>query len=249
VARPGQPVGGRPLPPAVLRVAAGADLHCDGSPASLDALRHSLLASRGADLVLLAGDVTANGLPAEARAVAGLFAELEAPVAAVLGNHDLRAGADELAAVLTGAGIGVLRSAHLTLAAGGVQVGIVGTTGCAGGFHGRPIPGLSRGERRDQRRLIAAECAALEAGLGQISGCRVRIVLMHYSPTAETLHGEARRLLPLLGCDRLAGPIASHQPELVVHGHAHHGSFEARIGATPVFNASLSGFHQLEVSA
>jgi Icc-related predicted phosphoesterase len=199
--------------------------------------------------VLLAGDLTANGLADEARAVAEVFAEVEPPVASVLGNHDRRRDPDEVAAILRDAGIHVLCSGHATLDVAGIEVGIVGTTGCGGGFHGRPIPGLSRAQRREQRDLLAAECEALESGLRQVSEHRPRIVLMHYSPIAETLQGEERKLLPLLGCDRLAGPIASHAPDLVVHGHAHHGSFRGQIDRTPVFNVSLAGFHELEVAA
>ena len=249
MARPGQPVGGRPLPTALLRVAAGADLHCDASPQSLRALSDAARAARTADLVLLAGDLTANGLPAEARAIADLFADFEPPVVAVLGNHDLRGGGGEVEAVLGGAGIRVLRSEQARLRIADAEVGIVGTTGCRGGFHGRPVPGLSRPERRVQRELVASETAALEDGLRAVAGCAPRIVLMHYSPTADTLQGEPRKLLPLLGCDRLAGPIAAHEPDLVVHGHAHHGTLRGQIGRTPVFNVSVAGFHELELAA
>jgi Icc-related predicted phosphoesterase len=249
VARPGQPVGGQPLPPAVLRVTAGSDLHCDATPEDLRRLAESAEAARTADLVLLAGDLTASGLPTEARAIAELFADFEAPVVAVLGNHDLRGGGGEVEAVLGGAGIRVLRSEPARLQIAGAEVGIVGTTGCRGGFHGRPVPGLSRPERRAQRELVASETAALEDGLRAVAGCAPRIVLMHYSPTADTLQGEPRKLLPLLGCDRLAGPIAAYQPDVVVHGHAHHGTLRGQIGRTPVFNVSVAGFHDLELAA
>jgi uncharacterized protein len=249
MARPGQPVGGRPLPPAVLRVAAGADLHCDAGRRSVEELRRSVEPAAGAELVLLAGDLTANGRPAEAQAVAELFAELEPPVLAVLGNHDLRADAEPVVAALEAGGVRVLRSEHVLIDVGGVEVGIVGTTGCRGGFHGKPVPGLSRSERRAQHELETRECAALETGLHGVRDSAVRIVLMHYSPCAETLHGEERRLLPLLGCERLAGPIAAHEPDLVVHGHAHHGSARGEIGRTPVFNVSQAGFLELGVAA
>lgn len=261
MARSGQPVGGRPLPAAVLegadspilKVVAGGDLHCDGGRASLLHLREAALVAAGADLVLLAGDLTANGRPAEAAAVVEAFAGIRAPVVAVLGNHDLAGSPEAVARVLEEGGVTVLRSRHEVLDTAGVQVGIAGTTGCAGGFHGRPVPGLSRGERREQRLRVSAECGALEAGLRAIASCRPRIVLMHYSPTTETLQGEPARLLPLLGCDRFAVPIADHAPDLVVHGHAHHGTLEGRIDRTPVFNVALAPepwrFHELAVAA
>ena len=54
-----------------------------------------------------------------------------------------------------------------------------------------------------------------------------------------TLHGEPERLWLVLGADRLAGPIRNHRPDLVVHGHAHHGSFEGEIDGVPVYNVAV----------
>ena len=51
--------------------------------------------------------------------------------------------------------------------------------------------------------------------------------------------GEPERLWLVLGADRLAGPIREHRPHLVVHGHAHHGSFEGRVDDVPVYNVAV----------
>jgi len=67
----------------------------------------------------------------------------------------------------------------------------------------------------------------------------VIIVLLHYSPTQTTLEGEPRGIWPFLGTDRLAGPIAEHRPDVVLHGHTHAGSFEGAIGDVPVFNVAV----------
>ena len=40
--------------------------------------------------------------------------------------------------------------------------------------------------------------------------------------------GEPPRIWGNLGADRLAPPIAEHEPDLVLHGHAHAGTFRAR---------------------
>jgi Icc-related predicted phosphoesterase len=64
-------------------------------------------------------------------------------------------------------------------------------------------------------------------------------VLLHYSPVEETLVGEPERLWLVLGADRLAGPIREHRPHLVVHGHAHHGSFEGAVDGVPVYNVAV----------
>ena len=37
----------------------------------------------------------------------------------------------------------------------------------------------------------------------------------------------------------MAAPIAAHRPDLVLHGHAHGGSFEGCIGPVPVYNVAV----------
>jgi Icc-related predicted phosphoesterase len=54
-----------------------------------------------------------------------------------------------------------------------------------------------------------------------------------------TIDGEAPGIWAFLGTDRLAAPIAEHEPDLVLHGHAHSGTFEGTIGDVPVFNVSV----------
>jgi Icc-related predicted phosphoesterase len=239
-------VGGRPLPAAVLggaqaaaiRVVATSDLHCDGGEESRERLRANVAEMGDADLVLVAGDLTADGRAAQAAPVAEELSQVGVPVVAVLGNHDERVEPDTLTAVLEEAGVVVLRCGWRAFELGGTSVGVVGTTGCIGGFDGRGVHGLTRRGRQTLRRRIRTECTALDRGLAETAGCAVRIVLLHYSPTAETLHGEPPHLVPLLGCHELAVPIAAHGPDLVIHGHAHHGSFEGHVGSAPVFNVS-----------
>jgi Icc-related predicted phosphoesterase len=53
------------------------------------------------------------------------------------------------------------------------------------------------------------------------------------------LHGEPEGIWTYLGCDRLAVPIAEYRPDMVLHGHAHAGSFEGAIGPVPVYNVAV----------
>jgi uncharacterized protein len=64
-------------------------------------------------------------------------------------------------------------------------------------------------------------------------------VVMHYSPIGETLEGERPEIWAFLGTDRLAAPLIEHDPDLVVHGHAHSGTFAGRVGEVDVFNVSV----------
>ncbi len=85
----------------------------------------------------------------------------------------------------------------------------------------------------------AKEVAAVEAGLRAVAHCPFRIVLLHYAPTTETLEGERRDIWAFLGTDRLAAPLREHTPDLVLHGHAHAGTFAGRLGEVPVYNVSV----------
>jgi Icc-related predicted phosphoesterase len=75
--------------------------------------------------------------------------------------------------------------------------------------------------------------------LAAIEPCAVRIALLHYSPVEATLLGEPERLWLVLGAERLAGPIRQHRPQLVVHGHAHNGSFEGEVDGVAVYNVAV----------
>ncbi len=62
---------------------------------------------------------------------------------------------------------------------------------------------------------------------------------VHYAPTEQTLAGEPETIWTMLGSDRLAAPIVEHEPDLVLHGHAHAGTVEGTIEGVPVFNVSV----------
>src|SRR5687767_13990948 len=71
----------------VARIAAVGDLHCgeDDRGAFRD---HLTRVNDDADILILCGDLTRRGLPAEFRTVVGELADVKTPIAAVLGNHD-----------------------------------------------------------------------------------------------------------------------------------------------------------------
>ena len=37
----------------------------------------------------------------------------------------------------------------------------------------------------------------------------------------------------------MAPPIGERRPDVVLHGHAHRGTFEGRIGEVPVYNVAV----------
>jgi Icc-related predicted phosphoesterase len=224
---------------ATVRVAAAGDIHC--SEATRDAVTAAFESIDGTvDLVLLAGDLTTHGEPEQAAVLADVCRSMRTPVVAVLGNHDLHAGRrDEVMEVVTDGGIELLDRSSTTRAVADFQVGIAGAKGFVGGFRGRGLPDFGEPSLREIYAEATAEVEALGQGLHDIALCPFRIALLHYAPTAETLHGEAPEIWAFLGTDRLAAPILEHRPDLVLHGHAHGGRLQGSIGGVPVYNVSV----------
>jgi Icc-related predicted phosphoesterase len=222
-----------------LRIAAAGDLHA-AEPLRERLAKSFAAAAADAELVLLAGDLTTHGLPDQAGVLADACRGLDAPVVAVLGNHDHHSGkVDEVKEKLGAGGIVVLDRSHTVLEIGEVEVGVVGTKGFVGGFPGAEIPDFGEPALRRIYAETSAEVDALEQGLEAVAGCHKRIVLLHYAPIVDTIVGEPEAIWAFLGSGRLAGPIGMHRPELVVHGHAHHGAAEGTIGTVPVHNVAV----------
>ena len=222
----------------VVRVAAGADLHC--SEANRSEIEAALAGLDGrVDLVLIAGDVTTHGEPEQAAVLADACRGVSTPIVAVLGNHDWHAARHgEIAALLREAGVTVLDRAATVCRVAGTEVGVVGTKGFVGGFPPNELPDWGEPLLREVYAEGGAEADAIGRGLDQIARCPIRVVVLHYSPVADTLEGERREIWAFLGSHRMAAPIARHRPELVVHGHAHAGSAEGEIAGIPVYNVA-----------
>ncbi|MFN2471156.1 MAG: metallophosphoesterase [Gaiellaceae bacterium] len=223
---------------ATVRVAAAGDIHC-GVENRGEVERAFASIEGEADLILLAGDLTTHGGLDEARVLADVCRGFPLPVVAVLGNHDCHSDrAGEIAEVLTGAGVTVLERSSVVLAVRGTSVGVAGAKGFIGGFDS-PWANFGEAVFREAYAETTADVEGLNAALESIHGAEVRIALLHYAPVAETLRGEPEQLWLVLGSDRLAVPIAAHRPDLVLHGHAHRGSFEGSIDGVPVYNVAV----------
>src|SRR5690349_21684825 len=230
--------------PDVVRIAAAGDMHCQ--PSRRDEALEAFASIAGkADLLLLAGDLTTHGQPEQAEVLAEACRPLEMPIVAVLGNHDWHCNqVEDVLPIFEGAGITVLDRDHTIVDLDGVEVGIAGAKGFVGGFPGSHLPDFGEPSLRGVYAECGDEVDALDRGLRAIAHCPVRIALLHYAPTCETLVGEPEPIWAFLGSDRLAPPIAEHEPDLVLHGHAHHGTFEGKIDQVPVYNVSVPVMRQ-----
>jgi uncharacterized protein len=224
---------------APLRIAAAGDVHARASHEEELASAFAQLNGK-ADVVLIAGDLTMHGEAAEAEVLAKAAGHVGVPVYAVLGNHDWHLGQrDDIVAALAAGGVHVLEREHVTCEIGGSEIGIVGAKGFVGGFTNSHLPDFGEPLLRQVYAETSAEVDAIDRGLRAVELCPVRVVLLHYAPIETTLEGEPEGIWPFLGCDRMAAPIREHEPDLVLHGHAHAGRFEGRIGEVPVYNVSV----------
>jgi hypothetical protein len=66
------------------------------------------------------------------------------------------------------------------------------------------------------------------------------VVVVHYAPIGATVKGENPEIYPYLGSSRLGEVIDRHGADLVLHGHAHHGTPDGQTPAgIPVHNVAL----------
>src|SRR5262249_57287061 len=157
-----------------IRIAAAGDLHADErvGPRIDEAFEH---VANSAEVVVLAGDLTAHGEPAEAEVVAAACARLDLPVLAVLGNHDYHANrVPEITAILEHAGVTVLERSWTRVAVNGTQIGVAGTKGFVGGFPGSTLPAFCEPPLREVYAETGKDGAALERALVEIADCPLR---------------------------------------------------------------------------
>jgi Icc-related predicted phosphoesterase len=218
-----------------LRVAAIGDLHVQED--SVAPYRELFIeVSSNADVLLLCGDLTNFGKTSEAEILAEDIKSCTIPVLGVLGNHDYECGQPEVVArILHEAGMIVLdEQAHEI-----DGVGFAGVKGFLGGYgrgelapFGEPIIKAFVDEAMKEARK-------LENQLRQLRTER-SVAVLHYSPITGTIEGEPPAIFQYLGSQRLAEPIDRFEHvKAVVHGHAHHGTYEGRTPrGIPVYNVA-----------
>ena len=119
-------------------------------------------------------------------------------------------------------------------------VGFAGTKGFVGGFGRGVLTAFGEPEIKQFVQASIDEALKLERAMAQLRTPK-RVVVVHYSPIAATVQGEAAEIFPFLGTSRLAEVIDRHGADLVLHGHAHHGQLEGKTtGGSPVYNVAIT---------
>ena len=193
-----------------------------------------------ADVFLLCGDLTNLGTPEQARGFAGELRDLGVPTVAVLGNHDYHAEQPKrLRRELEQVGVAVLEGESVELRVNGCTLGIAGAKGFGGGFVGACGHAFGEPEMKEFMSVTEAAARRLEDSLRALR-TDLRIALLHYSPVKDTLAGERLEIYPFLGSFLLAEALDNAGADLVLHGHAHHGTEKGiTAGGIPVRNVAM----------
>jgi Icc-related predicted phosphoesterase len=222
-----------------LRIAAVGDLHCsrDGHGASRQLVSQiAAHAEDSADILILCGDLTSHGRPEELRDLLDVLHRLTIPVLTVLGNHEYEGGqASELIRMLSDHGIRVLDGEAVEVNG----VGVAGVKGFAGGFGRAALTAFGEPVIKAFVQEALDEALKLENALRRLA-TPVKVAVLHYAPTHETIEGEPLEIQAFLGSSRLLSPIEAMGVDVVFHGHAHTGKLEGRTpSGIPVFNVAL----------
>lgn len=192
--------------------------------------------SKQADILLLCGDLTDHGLPAQAEVLKAELQSCTIPKIAVLGNHDYESGQEEKVKE-------ILRSGNLILLEDEEHiqddVGFAGIKGFGGGFGKHMIGAFGEKAVKEFVEEAIMEVEKLEVSLANIDHTKKRVLAMHYAPIVDTLAGEPLEIFPFLGSSRFEEVIDRYEVSAVFHGHAHYGSHEGKTrNSIPVFNVA-----------
>jgi Icc-related predicted phosphoesterase len=221
-----------------VRIASISDLHIWGPISNRLITEFDALHER-ADVLVIAGDITNNGLLVQAERAATLLSRSQIPIIAVHGNHDRRLPRRRAyVPLLEAAGVTFLDGTTFVME-GDIRVGFAGVQGSGGGFW--PQEGPDTIPRRAAQALAIRgrrEATRLDAALATLD-TDLKIVVTHVSPTMTTLGKEPRIKFFLLGSSELARVIDKHDVDLVIHGHVHRGTTHGQTpGGTLVRNTA-----------
>lgn len=218
-----------------MRVAAIGDLHVQEDDVAPYREMFAEISSQ-ADVLVLCGDLTNFGKTREAEILADDIKTCGIPVLGVLGNHDYECGQPEkVCEILHSAGMKVLDEQAVEIDG----VGFAGVKGFLGGYGRGELAPFGESIVKAFVDEAMNEARKLENQLRTLRTQR-SVAVLHYSPIEGTIEGEPPAIFQYLGSQRLCEPIDRFDHvKAVVHGHAHHGTYEGRTPrGTPVYNVA-----------
>jgi Icc-related predicted phosphoesterase len=192
-----------------MRLVALSDVH--GAGARL----HVILGREtGYDAVVVAGDLTTMGTPADAEALLAILRTFGVPVFVVAGNMD----PPELE--------GVLSAGARSVNGRGEVFGTIGICGCSAA----PLSPLHTPYELPESE-IAARC---ERGFAEIAGAARRVFVPHAPPFNTTV--DVVRSGRHVGSTAVRAAIECHAPDVVLCGHIHEARGTDRLGKSVIVN-------------
>ena len=222
-------------PEGTMRLAAVGDLHV-GENAERPYRELFARISQEADALALCGDLTNFGKTREAEILAEDLLACTIPAVGVLGNHDYECGQPhEVSRILHQAGLKLLEGEAYEIHG----VGFAGGKGFIGGYGRNMLSAFGEPAVKAFVQASIDENLKLESSLRMLKTERT-VVLLHYSPIAQTLEGEPLEIFPFLGSARMGETIDRFDGvRLVLHGHAHSGAYEGHTPrGVPVYNVA-----------
>lgn len=216
-----------------MKVAALGDIHVHETSVNTykELFRHI---SEVAQVMVLCGDITNLGLPKEAEVLAEELSAFTIPVVGVLGNHDYESGKEKEVKKILSQYMKFLDEEPVEIDG----VGFVGTKGFGGGFGKYMLSSFGEDAMKKFVRESVQEALHLESLLGRLH-TEKKVVALHYSPIVDTVKGEPIDIFPYLGSSRLEDSIDHFDVSLVLHGHAHYGTYAGKTrNGVPVYNVA-----------
>ena len=196
-------------------------------------------ASREADILVLAGDLTDTGHLHEAEVLKEELKACTIPVVAVLGNHDFERDQQKtIKKILESDQIHILDGEAVVL----YDIGFAGVKGFGGGFDRYMLSMFGEQGIKDFVQEAVDEALKLDRALAHLENSYdnlKKVVITHFAPIKATVEGEPVEIFPFLGSSRLVEPINRRQVEVVFHGHAHVGTLAGTTSAgVKVYNVA-----------
>jgi Icc-related predicted phosphoesterase len=186
---------------------------------------------------MLCGDLTDFGLVEEAKILAEDLSFCRIPVLGVLGNHDVQNNRQvEIRKILADSKMLFIDEEAEIVG----DCGFVGVKGFGGGFGSHMLASFGEDVIKQFVAESVKENLLLENLLRSLQ-TKKNVVMLHYSPTLDTVKGEPPEIYHVLGTSRLAETIDRFEVNAVIHGHSHYGAHKGKTQrGIPVYNCALS---------
>jgi hypothetical protein len=205
-----------------MRIFACSDVH--GGTGAV--LRH-LRAEPGIDAIVVAGDITTKGTPADAEAFLTALKRSGLPVVAVAGNMDPPRIEE------------TLMLQNVSVNGTGIMIGDVGFFGVSAC---PPTPFHTPYEISEEEILRRAE-----EGWAMVRGARRKVFVPHAPPAKTALDRTWTGLH--VGSTAVREFIERREPDLVICGHIHEARGTDRLGGTLIVNCGAAGHGSYAVAS